>query len=174
MNFIRKYIFYMDKVSDRTGKIASWIIVPLVLGTVYDVVMRYFFQAPTVWAYEMTWMEYGALFMLGGGYALLHKLHVRVDVVFKNYPEKAKLWFDAVMYMVVFIPLFIILIISSIDFAKEAIECWEVSSNSVWQPYIWPIKTIIPLAFILMFLQGIAEVFKILKELNVLKGGDAI
>ncbi len=110
---IQKYIFYMDKASDWTGKIACWIIVPMVLGTVYDVFMRYLFQAPTRWAYEMTWMEYGALFMLGGGYGLLHKLHVRVDVLFKNYPERVKLWFDAVIYLVVFLPLFAILINSS-------------------------------------------------------------
>ena len=169
---IEKYIYYMDKVSERVGKIACWIIVPLVLGTVYDVFMRYVFQAPTKWAYEMTWMEYGALFMLGGAYGLLHKLHVRVDVVFKNYPKRVQLWFDAVVYLFVFLPLFAILIISSISFAYEACMIWEVSAISYWQPYIWPIKTLMPAVFILMFLQAISELIKI--AIHLKKGGDAV
>jgi TRAP-type mannitol/chloroaromatic compound transport system permease small subunit len=169
---IQKYIFYMDKASDWTGRIACWIIVPMVLGTVYDVFMRYLFQAPTRWAYEMTWMEYGALFMLGGGYGMLHKLHVRVDVLFKNYPERVKLWFDAVIYLLVFLPLFAILIKASISFAYEACAIWEVSAISYWQPYIWPIKTLMPIVFIQMFLQAVSELIKILIQLN--KGGDAI
>lgn len=169
---INKYIFYVDKVSEWTGRIACWIIVPLVLGTVYDVFMRYVFQAPTKWAYELTWMEYGALFMLGGAYGLLHKLHVRVDVLFKQYPKRVQLWFDAVVYVVVFLPLFAILIKSSISFAAEAWMIWEVSSISYWQPYIWPIKTLMPVVFILMFLQAISELIKILIHLK--KGGDAV
>jgi TRAP-type mannitol/chloroaromatic compound transport system permease small subunit len=169
---IEKYIYYMDKTSDWVGKIACWIIVPLVLGTVYDVFMRYVFQAPTKWAYEMTWMEYGALFMLGGAYGLLHKLHVRVDVVFKNYPKRIQLWFDAAVYLFVFLPLFAILIMSSISFAAEACMIWEVSSISYWQPYIWPIKTLMPVVFILMFLQAVSELIKI--AIHLKKGGDAV
>jgi len=172
MNIINKYIRCIDKVSDWVGKIACWIIVPLVLGTVYDVFMRYVFQAPTKWAYEMTWMEYGALFMLGGAYGLLHKIHVRVDVLFKQYPERVKLWFDAVLYVVVFLPLFAILIKSSSSFAAEACMIWEVSAISYWQPYIWPIKTLMPVVFILMFLQAISELIKIVIQLK--KGGDAV
>lgn len=169
---IKKYIFYVDKLSDWTGKIACWIIVPLVLGTVYDVFMRYAFQAPTKWAYEMTWMEYGALFMLGGAYGILHKLHVRVDVLFKQYPKKVQLWFDAIVYLLVFIPLFLILIKASISFAAESWMSWEVSAISYWQPYIWPIKTLMPVAFILMFLQAISELFKVL--ILTLKGDNEI
>jgi TRAP-type mannitol/chloroaromatic compound transport system permease small subunit len=169
---IEKYIYYVDKTSDWVGKIACWIIVPLVLGTVYDVFMRYVFQAPTKWAYEMTWMEYGALFMLGGAYGLLHKLHVRVDVIFKNYPARVQLWFDAVVYVLIFIPLYLILIKASISFAAEACMIWEVSAISYWQPYIWPIKTLMPVVFILMFLQAVSELIKIVIHLK--KGGDAV
>lgn len=172
MNMIRKYIFYMDKVSDWSGKIACWIIVPLVLGTVYDVIMRYAFQAPTRWAYELTWMEYGALFMLGGAYGLLHNLHVRVDVVYKQYPKRVQLWFDAIVYLFIFMPLYFILIKSSISFAADAWMIWEVSSISYWQPYIYPIKTVMPVAFILMFLQGISEFIKI--ATLAIKGGEEI
>lgn len=167
---IQKFMHYVDKTSEWTGRIACWIIVPMVLGTVYDVIMRYAFKAPTRWAYEMTWMEYGTLFMLGGAYGLLHQLHVRVDVLYKQYSKKVKLWFDAILYLLLFIPLFIILIKSSITFAADAWEIWEVSSISYWQPYIWPVKTVMPVAFILMFLQGLSELIKIAARLK--RGGE--
>jgi len=172
MNIINKYIFYVDKVSDWTGKIACWIIVPLVLGTVYDVFMRYAFQAPTKWAYELTWMEYGALFMFGGAYGLLHDLHVRIDVMYKQYPKRVQLWFDAVLYVVMFIPLFIILIIYSASYTIEAWKVWEVSYLSYWQPPVYPIKTVMPVVFTLMLFQGISELIKI--GALLFKGGETV
>lgn len=172
MNTMRKYIFYMDRVSDWSGKIACWLIVPLVLVTVYDVIMRYVFQAPTQWAYELTWMESGALFMLGGAYGLLHGIHVRVDVLYNQYPKRVQVWFDTLMYLFVFLPLYFILIKHSISYAADAWMIWEHSSLSYWQPPIYPIKTVMAVAFILMFLQGISEFIK--KATLAIKGGDDI
>ena len=150
----------MEQVSEWSGIIACWLIVPLVMGTVYDVLMRYFFQAPTKWAYELTWMEYGALFMLGGAYGLKHKLHVRVDVLFNMYPRKVQLWFDALMYLVIFLPLYTILIFHSIKYAAYSWKIFEHSYISYWQPPVYPIKTVMPIAFSMMFLQGLSELIK--------------
>lgn len=167
---VKKYVFYIEKMSDYSGKIACWIIVPLVLGTVYDVIMRYYFHAPTKWAYEMTWMEYGALFMLGGAYGLLHGLHVRVDVLYNKYPKRVQAWFDTLLYLFIFIPLYCILIKYSISFAVHSWVIWEHSSISYWQPPVYPIKTVMPVVFILMFLQGVSEFIK--KANFAIKGED--
>ena len=162
MNTMRKYIFYMDKVSDWSGKIVCWLIVPLVLGTVYDVIMRYAFQAPTKWAYELTWMEYGTFF----------RLHVRVDVLYNQSPKRVQAWFDTLMYLFIFPPLYFILIKHSISYAADAWMIWEHSSLSYWQPPLYPIKTVMPVAFILMFLQGISEFIK--QATLAIKGGEDI
>ena len=89
MDKLRSFVGRIDSVSEWSGRIFCWISLPLVLFMSYDVIMRYLFQAPTKWAYEMTWMQYGALFMLGGAYGLKHKLHVRVDILFAYIPERA-------------------------------------------------------------------------------------
>jgi TRAP-type mannitol/chloroaromatic compound transport system permease small subunit len=160
MNALRKMVFYLDKISDWSGKIVCWLIVPLVLGTTFDVIMRYFFLAPTKWAYELTWMEYGTLFMLGGAYTLRHRLHIRVDILYKRYSKRVQAWFDTLMYIFIFIPVFIILIKYSILFTAYSWQIMEHSSISYWQPPVYPIKTMLPVAFILMFFQGMSELIK--------------
>jgi TRAP-type mannitol/chloroaromatic compound transport system permease small subunit len=155
-----KILQYVELISEWSGRIACWLIVPLVMGTVYDVLMRYFFHAPTKWAYELTWMEYGALFMLGGAYGLKHKLHVRVDVLYNMYPRRVQLWFDTFMYLVIFLPLYLILIFYSIKYASYSWKIFEHSYISYWQPPVYPIKTVMPVAFIMMFLQGVSELIK--------------
>jgi len=157
MEKLRKIVAIIDGISDWSGKIACWLIVPLVAGTFYDVLMRYFFKAPTKWAYELTWMEYGALFMLGGAFALRHKVHVRVDVIYNMYPKRVRATFDALMYLLIFFPLYIILIRNGTKYAAYSWSIWEQSYISYWQPYVFPIKTVIPIAFTLFLLQGIAE-----------------
>ena len=127
------------------------------MGTVYDVVMRYFFKAPTKWAYELTWMEYGALFMLGGAYGLRHHIHVRVDVIYNTYSPRAQAIFDALMYLIIFFPLYTLLIIFGTQYAAYSWTIWEHSYLSYWQPAVYPIKTVIPVAFTLFLLQGLAE-----------------
>jgi len=157
MDTLRKIVRFIDGLSNWSGKIVAWLIVPLVLGTVYDVLMRYFFQAPTKWAYEMTWMEYGAFFALGGAYGLRHNVMVRVDVIYNQYSERAQAWFDTLMYIIIFFPLYIILIIYGTKYAAYSWKIMEHSYVSYWQPPVYPIKTIMPLAFLLLFLQGVAE-----------------
>jgi len=157
MDGLKKFIKVIDLVSEWSGRISCWIIVPLVMGTVYDVLMRYFFQAPTKWAYELTWMEYGALFMLGGAYGLRHHIHVRVDVIYNRYSERAQAIFDSLMYLIIFFPLYTLLIIYGTKYAAYSWKIWEHSYLSYWQPPVYPIKTVIPVAFLLFMLQGIAE-----------------
>ena len=160
METLRKIVKFIDTVSDWSGKIACWLIVPLVCGTVYDVFMRYLFKAPTKWAYELTWMEYGALFMLGGAYGLRHHVHVRVDIFHRMLPERAQAVFDALMYLIIFFPLYYILIIYGFKYAAYSWKIMEHSYISYWQPPVYPIKTVIPVTFVMFAMQGIAEFIK--------------
>ena len=157
MDFLRKTVKFIDTVSEWTAKIACWLIIPLVLGTVYDVFMRYLFKAPTKWAYELSWMEYGAFFLLGGAYGLLHAYHIRVDIFYKKLSERAQATFDAIMYLIIFFPVFYILIAHGSTYAAYSWSIGEHSYLSYWQPPVYPIKTVMPVAFLLFGMQGIAE-----------------
>ena len=94
MSGVQKFIHRIDSISEWSGRIFAWLSLPMVVFMAYDVIMRYLFQAPTKWAYEMTWMQYGALFMLGGAYGLKYKLHVRVDIIYVRWSKRTQAIFD--------------------------------------------------------------------------------
>ena len=168
MENLRKFIYRIDSVSEWSGRIVSWLSLPLVLFMSYDVIMRYLFQAPTKWAYETTWMLYGALFILGGAYGLKHKLHVRVDILYNRWSARTRAIFDLVVYLVIFFPVFYILIGHSLIYAYYSWQVWETSYVSYWQPPVYPIKTVMVVGFVLFGLQGIAEFLRL--AVSIFKG----
>lgn len=161
MSGVQKVIQRIDSISEWSGKIFAWISLPLVFCMSYDVIMRYLFQAPTKWAYEMTWMQYGALFMLGGAYALKHRLHVRVDIIYNRWSPRTRAIFDLMTYILIFFPVFYILVTHSAIYAYYSWEIWETSYVSYWQPPVYPIKTVMVVALVLFLLQGIAEFLRL-------------
>jgi TRAP-type mannitol/chloroaromatic compound transport system permease small subunit len=161
MTGVQKFIHRIDSISEWSGRIFAWISLPLVLFMGYDVIARYLFQAPTRWAYEMTWMQYGALFLLGGAYGLKHKLHVRVDIIYVRWPKRTRAIFDFLTYILIFFPVFYILITHSLIYAYYSWEVWEVSYVSYWQPPVYPIKTVMCIGLTLFALQGIAEFLRL-------------
>jgi TRAP-type mannitol/chloroaromatic compound transport system permease small subunit len=161
METLKKIVRRIDSISEWSGRIFSWLSLPLVLFMSYDVIMRYLFQAPTKWAYETTWMLYGALFILGGAYGLKHKLHVRVDILYNRWSPQTRAIFDLMVYILIFFPVFYILIGHSIIYAYYSWEVWETSYISYWQPPVYPIKSVMVVGFVLFFLQGIAEFLRL-------------
>ncbi|MBN1856695.1 MAG: TRAP transporter small permease subunit [Dehalococcoidia bacterium] len=160
MNITRRIVQSIDSISEWSGKIFCLLIIPLIAGTVYDVFMRYALQSPTKWAYEMTWMEYGAMFMLGGAYTLLHNGHIRVDIFWRNLSDRAKAIFDSLMYLVMFFPLFYILIVYAAQFAHHSWLIRETSYLSYWQPPVYPVKIVMAVGLILFALQALSETLR--------------
>ena len=151
---------YIDKISERTGIVAAWLVVPLMVVVVQEVLRRYVFNAPTGWGYDTCWMLYGALFAIGGAYTLLHRRHVRIDVIHHLLPLRGRAIFDAVFYIVVFLPVMALLTVQGVKFAARAWATGEKLSTTVWFFPSAPIKTVIPLAFFLLGLQGVAELVR--------------
>ena len=161
MEKLKKLVHRIDSISEWTGKTSAWLALPLVLFMTYDVIMRYLFQAPTKWAYEMTWMLYGALFMLGGCYGLRHKLHVRVDILYNKWSPRSRAIFDFFTYLIIFFPVFYILSTHSAIYMYYSWEILECSYISYWQPPVYPIKTVMFVNLTLFAIQGIAEFIKL-------------
>ncbi|GBD41679.1 hypothetical protein HRbin39_01063 [bacterium HR39] len=150
----------IDRFTTATANIVSWIVVIMVGALVYEVTMRYLFNAPTIWAYDITYMTYGAHFMLGSAYALLRGAHIRTDIFYQNWSDRTKGMVDALLYLLFFFPgMFFYLTMGWNEFV-HSYTIGERSDVSPWRPYLWPLKGVIPLAILLMMVQGVSEFLK--------------
>jgi len=154
------YIEFADRLSAWFGKAFAWLIMFMALGIGYEVVVRYIFHAPTSWAFDMSYITYGTLFMMGGAYTLSRGGHVRGDFVYRLWKTRTQGKVELVLYFLFFFPGVIALIISGWKYASRSWGYMEISVNSPAGIPIYQFKTVIVAAGILLFIQGIAQVFR--------------
>jgi TRAP-type mannitol/chloroaromatic compound transport system permease small subunit len=157
---VKTAIKVIDSVSTWIGIPFSWLIIPLMLITCYDVTARYFFSAPTQWAYDYTYMMYGTMFMLVGAYTLAQNNHVRGDVFYRLLPVRVQAALDIILYIVFFFPGIISLVVAGYYFAEMSWRFGERSMMTPGGPPIYHFKAVIPIAGFFTVLQGIAEVLR--------------
>lgn len=154
------YIRFADELSAWFGKVFAWSIMVMTLGIGYEVVVRYFFRAPTPWAFDLSYMLYGTLFMIAGAYTLSRDGHVRGDFVYRLWAPRTQATVEMVLYFLFFFPGILALIFAGWKYAGRSWSYLEVSSNSPAGIPIYQFKSVIVVAGILLFLQGIAQVFR--------------
>ena len=167
---MNQVLFFIDRLSAWTGKAFAWCILILAFATTYEVFVRYVLRAPTSWAFDISYIMYGTLFMMAGGYALSRNAHVRGDFVYRLWPPpRVQAAVEFVLYFVFFFPGVGALIYAGIDYAAES---WsfrpygpdgplgEISINSPAGVPVFPLKTILPIAAFILLLQGIAETIR--------------
>jgi TRAP-type mannitol/chloroaromatic compound transport system permease small subunit len=167
----RDVIRAIDGITQWTGYLFALIVAPLVIANVVEVFMRYAMNAPTSWALDVTTMSFGALFMLGAAYALLKGAHVRTDMLWEKFSNRKKGIIDSIAYVLFFLPSMAILFAISIDDFIYSLSINEKSTSGIWQPVIWPLRAVIPLAAALLFLQGLSE---LMKSLWAARTGDVL
>lgn len=155
-----KAIAVLDSISLWSGRIIAWLIIPMVLSLVYEVVARYIFDAPTMWAYDMTFMLYGSFFMVGSAYTLMKKGHIRTDSYYGSWSPRTQGWVDTVCYLVFFFPPLIAFLVVGWDYFLRSFMQGERIVTSPWMPIVYPFKASIPLATLLLLLQGLSEFMK--------------
>ena len=114
-------IVNIDKFSKWTGNVVCWITFPLILAMTYEVLARKLFLAPTIWAYDISRFFYGALFMLGAGYALSKGIHIRADFLYRNFKVKNQGLIDFVLYILFYFPGLIVFLYMTTGFVQESI-----------------------------------------------------
>ncbi len=154
---MERFIRLIDGLSEKSGKLSAWLILVLTLSIVYEVVARYLFNAPTVWAWDLSYMLYGAHFMMGAAYTLYLKGNVRIDVFYRYFSPKKQAWIDLCLYPIFFFPPLAILFIVGMKHLLYAWEIGEKTSMTVWRVSMVPFKAVLPLAVLLLLLQGLAE-----------------
>lgn len=155
-----RFIQFADKISAWFGKAFAWLILLLAFGVGYEVLVRYVFRAPTAWAFDVSYIMYGTLFMMGGAYTLSRDGHVRGDFVYRLWKPRTQAWIELVLYFVFFFPGVIALIFAGWKYASRSIRQGEVSINSPAGVPIYQFKAVIVAAGLLLFIQGIAQVFR--------------
>ena len=156
----RRVIGWIDRFSEQTGVLFAWLMLPLVAAVTYEIVARYFFAAPTVWSFDMTYMLYGAMFMLGAAYTLRVGAHIRTDFFWERWSARTRGIIDAVAYVAFFFPGIALFLWVGWDEAWYAYQIAETSEQTAWRPLLWPLKATIPLAAALLLLQGCSELAK--------------
>jgi TRAP-type mannitol/chloroaromatic compound transport system permease small subunit len=134
----------------------------MTLGVSYEVFVRYVLKSPTVWAFDISYMMYGTLFMLGGAYTLSRDAHVRADIIYRLMSERAQAVLELALYFLFFFPGVLALIFAGWKYVARSWRYQEVSTMSPANIPIYQFKTVIIVAGALLVIQGIAQVFRCL------------
>ncbi len=155
MSAAKGFIKFVDRVNDVIGEAVSYLVVPLTLIVVFEVMMRYAFDAPTLWAWDVNMYLGGLLTMMGAAYVHRHKGHVTVDFLLEKWTPKNRALLDLILSPFVLVPLFILIWIGW-DAAMQSLKINE-KFTSLWEPRIWPLRFAIPVGGILFLLQAISK-----------------
>ena len=150
----------IDGLALWSGRIFCWLVIPLVAGLTYEVIARYVLHAPTIWAYDVAYMLYGSHFMLGAAYTLYKGGHIRTDIFYQNWSVRTRGTVDAILYLFLFFPGIALFFWMGLQEALQSWDIREVSDASPWRPIIYPFKAVIPVALLLLMIQGVSEFLK--------------
>lgn len=163
----------LDPIAVWSGRLTAWLIVPMVGALSYEVIARYLFNAPTLWAYDMTFMLYGSFFMLGCAYTLQRKGHIRTDSLYGGWSARTPGRVDAVCYVVMFLPFVMVFFYTGWGYFWKAFTTGERFVSSPWMPITWPFKLVMPLTGLLLLIQGVSELLKSLHAATTGRWADA-
>ncbi len=158
MAALNAFVALVGALNNALGKAASFVIIAFMMFLSYEVVCRYFFNAPTVWAHELSGFCFALYLALTGPWVLLRKEHVSVDIIYARYSRKKKTIADIFSNLII-IFFFAVLLYIGGKSALHAITTGQVS-YTVWGPPLGPIRALIPIAAFLFLLQAVANLFE--------------
>ena len=154
---MKRILIKIDAISECVGNIVSWFTVALIIIIVFEVSLRYIFNAPTNWTYEIVLMLAGTIYIMGWCYVHLYHGHTRVDVFYMHLPSRGKLIIDVFCTFLFFFPLIGILIATSIPWFWKAWATGEKMIHTTWYPPAAPFRTMVTVGLCLFALQGVAQ-----------------
>jgi TRAP-type mannitol/chloroaromatic compound transport system permease small subunit len=157
---MNRFLLLIDSISTGVGKAFSWLILVLTAAMTYEVFVRYALNAPTTWAFDFSYITYGALFLMCGAYTLARKAHVRGDFLYRSWRPRTQAALDLVLYVIFFLPGVTALVYAGWGYAEFSVRFREVSIFSPAGIPVFPLKVLIPVAGAFLLLQGIAEIVR--------------
>ena len=160
MQILENFVTVVDSLSDKIGQLVGWMTTLMVLIVFYDTVMRYALNQGNVALQELEWHLFAIIFLLGAAYTLKEGGHVRVDILYVSLSKKTKAWIDFLGVFVFLIPFSVMVILSSKGFILNSWAIREISPDPGGLPARYILKTMIPLGFSLLIVQGLSEAAK--------------
>jgi TRAP-type mannitol/chloroaromatic compound transport system permease small subunit len=163
---VSRVFHFIDLLSEWTGKASAFLVLVLSFLIGYEVVARYLFNRPTIWAHELSAMIFGTYIILGGAYLLSIRGHVNMDLIYDRLSPRKKAFLDIITFW--FFAVFCIALVwKGGDTAWYSLKTGE-HARTVWSPPLYPIKMVLPIGAFLLLLQGIAkfirDVITLIKE----------
>ncbi|MCK4722512.1 MAG: TRAP transporter small permease subunit [Dehalococcoidia bacterium] len=160
---MQKGLHVIDVINEWMGRTAGWLLIPLSFLVLFDVILRYVLNMATIWVWDVGVQIQAAIVVLGGGYALLHKGHVSVDILISKLPTRKRALLDAIMYIFLVGGIAILLwrLSISAQYALSIKEHW----TSTWAPVVYPLKVLIVVGVGALLLQAIANWIRIILTL---------
>lgn len=164
--WMRGPIKYIELTNLWAGRIACLFVLPIIAVMVVEVVSRKLFLAPTDFSFEYSRMLAGAMFMLGAGYALMQGVHIRADFLYRNWSRETQVTIDSILYLLFYFPAMVFFLWISTQYTAKAWFIWERSMDTAMMAPLAPARTAMPLAALLLILQGIVELFRSLYDMS--------
>jgi len=152
----------IDSISHWSGELVKHGVWLMVIILCYEVLLRYAFDAPTIWAHETTKQVFGMYSVLLGAYCLRYGHHVKIDLIYSAVPKRTQAIFDSITTLIIFLFLFLMLWRGTLS-AVTSFRVGEVPHVIPFKPLLWPLRASIPLAAALALLQGLANWIRSLK-----------
>lgn len=168
MIYLERIMQGIDFICIWVGKLASGLVIILILVVAYEVVSRYGFDSPTIWAWEISRMLGGSLFVLGFAWILLMNAHIRVDLLYKRLSRRGQAILDVIFTIILVFPLWVAVMPPLIEWTTNSWAIREVSSDSAWRVMVYPLKTVAPVAISLLIL---ALVTTFIRNLRIILRG---
>ena len=154
---MKKFVQTINSISEFTGQLVKFLVVLLIIVLCYEVISRYAFNRPTIWALETAKMLMGTFGAWGWAYTYLYDGHVRVDVFYSKLSRTGRAWIDVILSIIFLFPICIILISAGIRWAAFAWKFGEKMVESSWLPPAAPFRTLLVVGFILFTLQSVSK-----------------
>lgn len=157
----RPWLGWVDLINEWVGRVVSFLIIPMTLVAVIEVILRYVFNRPTIWAWDVNMMLLGAFTVLTGGYVLLKEGHVSMDVFVSRLSPRVRAVIALITSLLFFFSIGLLVWQGGLE-ARESLLIGE-KVNSVWGPPLYPLKILWPIGAFLLLLQGVAT---FIRDLN--------
>lgn len=164
---MEKGLAFIDRLNNWLGRSMGFLAFFVAAAIVYEVIVRHFFNRPTVWANESTIFAACVIYMLAGGWAVREDRHVRIDLFYHRFSTRGKALVDCLTYP--FFALYVVVMLwASSKYAWESLQLRE-TTMSPWNPPIYPMKIIMTAGLFLILLQGTVRLIRNLRVLTAKK-----